>query len=221
MTIFIEWVKNRIRKGFSPIILIVGKQRIGKTCLGLRLSYEIDRNFDCDKQLFFEVRQFAKSVRKYDNKVLLLDEAGIELDSYRYSDARQRCFSHIVQSQAYKQNTLFIVLPHSSDLAKCHRKYVDALIVVMGRGTYTMYKPSVPYWDMNDIDFRTKKIEIVIDVPLPPDHIFNAYKNKFEKQVKEGIIDAEIDRLDKFLEKAKGKKAIEIPVMASQDVSSK
>ncbi len=215
MTIFITWVRNRIRRGFSPIVLVVGEQRIGKTCMALKLASMIDKNFSVEKQMFFDIISFARAVDKYKKRVLIVDEAGIELDTYRFSDIRQRCFSHIVQSQAYKQNTLFIVLPHSSDLAKCHRKYVKALLVVSGHGTYIFYRPFVPYWDMNEIEFKSRKIEYIYDVPLPPDYLYNAYKDKFEKQIKQDILEKEIDKLDRWLEKDKPKQKLNIPSIFS------
>ncbi len=208
MTIFLEWAKARVNRGFAPIILVVGKQRMGKTCTALKLAYELDKNYDPDKQMFFEVVTFAKAVNQYKGKVLILDEAGIELDTYRYSDVRQRCFSHVVQTQAYKGNTLFLVLPHSSDLARCHRKYVDALLVISGRGSYIMYRPSIQYYNMNDIDIFTKKIEWVIDIPLPPNHIFSKYKSKYETQIKQGILDMELEKLDTMLNKGNIKKDV-------------
>lgn len=208
MTILLPWARNRVRRGFAPIILIVGKQRMGKTCLGLRLASELDSNFNVDKQMFFDVISFAKATSKYNKKVLIVDEAGIELDTYRYSDVRQRAFSHIVQSQAYKQNTLFMILPHSSDLARCHRKYVDALLVIPSRGRYIFYRPTVDYWDMNEIDIRTMKMEEISNVPLPPDHLFNAYKSKYEKQIKQGIMEGEIDKLEATLNKLSDNKRV-------------
>ncbi len=198
--LILHFIEGRRKRGFAPIVLIVGKQRMGKTCLALLLAYLLDRNFDVNKQMFFDVLTFAKAVDKYDNKILILDEAGVELDSYRYSDVRQRCFSHIVQTQAYKRNTLFIVLPHASDLAKCHRKYVDALLVVTRRGGYVLYKPNIQYWDMNTIDIRTMKMEYGVGLPLPPKHLYEEYKKSFEKQIKEDILVKEIDKLDKFMQ---------------------
>ena len=201
--LLLEWAINRIEKGFSPIILIVGKQRMGKTFCGMRLAYELDNNFDPDKQMFFEIIDFARAVKQYDHKVLCLDEAGVELDTYRFSDARQRAFSHICQSQAYKQNTLIVILPHSSDLARCHRKYVDVLLVITGRGRGIVYKPTIEYWNMNDLDIKTKKMEMIYDIPKPPQNLIDSYKTKYEKQIKEGILDAEIGRLENHLGKGK------------------
>ena len=205
MTIFLDWCKAKIRRGFSPIALIVGEMRVGKTCTALTLAYGIDKNFNPEEQMFFTVRDYLNAVKKFDHKVLILDEAGVELDSYRYSDARQRAFSHIIQSQAYKQNTLFIVLPHPSDFAKCHRKYVKALLVIPSRGRYIFYSPAVRYWDLNDLEITAKKIENVFDVPMPPAHIYNAYKQKYEKQIKEGILNKEIAELDKYLGRLEAK----------------
>lgn len=208
----ISWTKNRIKRGFSPVILIVGKQRMGKTFTALTWAYAVDKNFNPEKQMFFDILSFAKAMQKYNNKVLILDEAGIELDTYRYSDMRQRAFSHIVQSQAYKQNTLLLVLPHASDMAKCHRKYVDALAVIYARGCAIVYKPVIRYWDMNDIDIKSRKMEIISEIPLPPSWLINEYKSRYEKQIKQGIMDSELDRLDKFINKIKPVKE-EIPLL--------
>ena len=201
MSIFLDWARFRIRAGFSPIILIVGKQRMGKTFAALTFASWLDKTFDPEKQMFFDILSFAKAVNKYNNKVLILDEVGVELDTYRYSDARQRAFSHIVQSQAYKQNTLFLVLPHSSDLARCHRKYVDALIVIPARRMAIMYMPSVFYHDMNEIDIRTRKATVMVGVPLPPQHLLELYKQRYEKQIKQGIMINEIEKLEIFMNK--------------------
>ncbi len=214
--LLLRWARNRVRRGYAPIILIVGKQRVGKTCLALRLAYELDKRFDADKQMFFDILSFAKAVKKYKRKVLLLDEAGIELDVYRYSDMRQRCFSHLIQSQAYLQHTLIICLPHASDLARCHRKYVDLLVVVPARGMYIAYKPSVYYWEMNEIDIHVKKIEIVYNTDLPPEHLFNVYKTKYESRIKEDILAGEIEKLDLHLDKISNKpKKQDVPSIMS------
>lgn len=206
--LFLWWAKNRIARGFAPVILIVGKQRMGKTFTALTIAHTIDPKFKPDNQMFFDIMSFANAVKKYNNKVLILDEAGIELDTYRYSDMRQRAFSHIVQSQAYKQNTLLIVLPHSADLARCHRKYVDALVVIPARKKAMVYRPNIQYWDMNNLDIRTKKMEVIYHVPLPPKWLIDEYKAKFEKQIKEGILDSEIERLNKFLNKVQPVKEV-------------
>ena len=197
----ITWIKNRIKRGFAPIVLVTGKQRIGKTCIALLFASLIEPTFNIKEQLFFDIRSFAQAYNKFNNKVFCLDEAGIELDTYRYSDIRQRVFSHIVQSQAYKQNTLFIVLPHNTDIAKTHRKYIDALICVMSRGFAVVYKPRIKYWDMNDLDITTKKMEVITQIPLPPKELYDDYKMLFEKQIKENIMGLELTRLEKELNK--------------------
>lgn len=196
---FVTWARNRIRRGYCPIVLVTGEQRSGKTCLALRFAYDLDPDFNPDEQLFFKVIDFAKAVMTKTRKVLVLDEAGIELDRFRYADARARCFSHVVQTQAYKQNTLFIVLPHNSDIAKCHKPYIKMLLVVRGHGHYKAYIPTTRYWDMNDMIITTKMIEEVYDVPLPPEYIYTAYKERYEKQIKEDILKGEISKLENVL----------------------
>lgn len=194
--LFLEWVKMKQRTGFSPIALIVGEQRVGKTCTALYFAEELDKDFDIDKQMFFDVYSYAKATQKYNKKVLVLDEAGIELDTYRYSDFRQRAFSHIIQSQAYKNNTLLIVLPHAVDIAKCHRRHVKALMVVTSRRVVKWYMPFVYYNNMNDDDIKEKYLSITPNLPLPSKGVFEHYKSKFEKQIKGKILENEIAMME-------------------------
>ena len=216
---FVTWARNRIKRGYCPIVLVTGEQRSGKTCMALKFAYDLDPNFNPDEQLFFKVIDFAKAVMTKTRKVLVLDEAGIELDRFRYADARARCFSHVVQTQAYKQNTLFVVLPHNSDIAKCHKPYIKMLLVVLGHGHYKAYIPRTRYWDMNDMIITTKMIEDVYDVPLPPEHIYNAYKERYEKQIKYDILQGEINKLEDVLNPKKIKQEAYASTLFSQDNS--
>lgn len=201
MAILLQWIRNRIRKNKAPVILVVGPPRVGKTFFTMSLCYMLDRNFSVSKNISFEIIDYAQAVSKNKFAFLCVDEAGIELDTYKYSDMRQRVFSHLLQTQQYLQNTLFIILPHGSDLAKCHKKYINAFLQIKGYGHYVMRYPIIPYWDLNNIEFFSKKIEEVWDFPPPPKHLQDEYRTYFESQMKEKILELEIDKLKKHLAK--------------------
>ncbi len=196
MTGIIRYLNNRLSKGKSPIILVVGEQRSGKTALALRIAYEVDKKFDIKKQMFFDIREFATAMHKFNKRVLILDEAGVSLDPYEHMSIKQRVYNHIVQTQAYKQNIIMLVLPFASEIGKQHRKHTSAIIECRGHGRYIAYAVMKWYSDLSLKPPRLMTIEEVYGVPLPPPHIWNTYLDEFEKSYKESILELQRGLLD-------------------------
>jgi len=197
MTLALDYIRNQLKKGYSPIILIVGKQRVGKTALALRLAFELNPKFDIEKEMFFEIEKFASCIHKCDNKVLLLDEAGITLDPYEHMSVTQRVYNHIIQTQAYKKNVIFLILPFASEIGKTHRKHVSGIIEVIWRGGYKFYSASCWHSDLSYKPPRLTLIEQISGVPLPPKHIWENYIEFGQKVYKEQILNLQIDILAK------------------------
>jgi len=195
VALIVDYFKEQLRQGFAPICLIVGRQRIGKTSLGLRLAYEFDKNFDIESQFTFKILEFVKMYDKFENKILILDEAGVELDSFRAMEVRQRVLNHVIQTQAYKHNLVFFILPFASEIGKAHRKHVNVVIDVYKRKGYKAYASWSWRPDMSMKPPRLSLIEDVYDVPLPPPHIWDKYKAESEMQFKQSILTNEKELL--------------------------
>jgi len=189
MVAIIKYIKHQRKKGYAPIILFVGKQRSGKTALALRIAYEVEKKFDIDKQMFFRIEDFANAYDKFHDKILILDEAGISLDPYEHMSITQRVYSHIVQSQAYKRNIVFLVLPFASEIGKNHRKHVSAIVHVLGRGLYSLYATTSWHPDLSFKPPRLIHVETVGLVPLPPPHIWDTYITTGQESYKKEIMD--------------------------------
>lgn len=195
--LIIRYLKHQLKTGFSPIILVVGRQRTGKTSLALRLAYELEgKDFDVEKQMFFDIPSFIRAIDKYTKKVIILDEAGVELDPWKAMDNRNRAYSHIIQTQAYKNNVIFICLPFASEFGKTHRKHVQAVIHCTKRGSYNLYSAWSWHPDLNFTKIRMTTVENVRKVSMPPEEIYNVYKNKYEKQMKKQIMDSELKKFE-------------------------
>lgn len=197
MPLLIPYIRGQMKKGYSPIILIVGRQRTGKTTLALRIAYELEgERLDVENQIFFDVEHFIKAIDKYTQKVLILDEAGVELDPFLAMNKKNRAYSHIIQSQAYKSNCILVCLPYASEWAKTHRKHISAVIHVKSRGYYSLYSAWSWHPDLNFTKIRMQHIESVRGVPLPPASIYNVYKTKYEKVIKQEIIQQELKKFE-------------------------
>jgi len=110
MPLLLDYIKYQRKNGFSPILLFTGKQRMGKTSLAMATAEAIDPGWDPATNMMFKIEDFADAYDKLNNQILILDEAGISLDPYEHASITQRVYSHIVQTQAYKQNIVFLVL---------------------------------------------------------------------------------------------------------------
>src|SRR4030066_134127 len=86
----ITYINIQRKMGFSPIILFVGRQRVGKTALALKIAYEVNHKFDIKKHMTYKIEDFAEAYDKYNNEVLILDEAGGPLDPYEHASITQR-----------------------------------------------------------------------------------------------------------------------------------
>ena len=192
----IQFIKNRMSKGYSVIILVVGGTRTGKTALALKLASMLDPKFDIEKDLFFEIDKFAIAISSQTNKIYVLDEAGIELDPYEHMAIHQRVYSHIVQTQAYKLFCLFLITPFASELGKRHSKYANVLMVVLNRGCYKAYSVHAWHGDFSQKPPRISELETIIGVPLPPTVIWKPYIEKGQAIFKESILDLQMQMLD-------------------------
>lgn len=188
MVLLIDYLKIQTKLGFSPIVLFTGRQRMGKTAMAMRIAYELDPTWDPKTCMTFRIEEFVEAYDKYSDKVLILDEAGVPLDPYEHFSITQRVYKHIIQTQAYKRNTVFLVLPFASEIGRAHCKHVTAIVEVVWRGVYVLYRTKSWHSDLSQKPPRLEKIEIVSHVPLPPPHIWEWYSSQGQTEYKESIM---------------------------------
>lgn len=193
------YIRNQRRQGFSPIIEFCGRQRLGKTRQAILNAYYIDKEngneFDLKEQLHVNALNFVKAYDKFSGRPLIYDEAGKDLDPMRAMDDINRAVSHVLQSQAYKGNPVFIILPFASDIGKAHRKQIDAVYYVYGRGKYKLYACFRWHADINDTPIRQALMEDIINVPQLPAFLEDYYRDNIEKQTKRDIMTQEVLKL--------------------------
>lgn len=200
-SLVIQHLKNEIKKGYAPIVLFVGRQRVGKTAMSMRFAWELDHSWTTDL-MTYKVEDFVEIYDKYNKKIIILDEAGVTLDPYEHMSITQRVYSHVIQTQAYKQNVVFLVLPRAKNIGRQHRDYVDIIIHVRGRGCYTAKVVVSPH---DDLSFRPPFqwiAEEKFGVPLPPAHIWKPYLESGQKQYKENILEMQKQMLTKKMKSA-------------------
>lgn len=146
---------NRMKKKLSPIILICGGQRMGKSFVAVWLAYKIlkifhsDRLFDLNRHTFYDPIDAIKNLQDKEKEPLIIDEAGAYLNKTDWYKKIIKAFDKIIQTQGYKCNCYIFISPFGSDIAKTFRKHFDFIIHVRSRGLLKVKQIPKKYDDMS------------------------------------------------------------------------
>jgi hypothetical protein len=187
---------NKMRFGYSIIIVIVGGQRTGKSHFGVWLAWRIhsyffpDVPFDVSKFTFYDPVDSIGKVGEYDHEPIIIDEAGAVLNKQEWYEKVSLAMNKIIQTQAYKCNCYIFISPFGNDIAKAFRKHFDFLVFVTSRGNIIVKKIIKKYDEINDVKIKMhfyEKIRIYKkDVPAEIWAQYDAFsKNQKEKLRKE------------------------------------
>lgn len=145
---------NRMRRNFSPIILICGGQRIGKSFVAVWLSYKIlrifhyEKKFDISRHTFYDPMEAIRNLKVMEREPVIIDEAGSLFNKTEWYRRITRAFDKIIQTQGYKCNCYIFVSPFGSDIAKTFRKHFDFIINVRRKGLLKVKQVPKRYDDM-------------------------------------------------------------------------
>jgi len=159
-SLFLTSTIDQVERDYSPIILICGKQRRGKSNIGLAvgnifMQYFHNKPFDPEKNLFFDPVDMIEKMDKSFREPLIIDEAGVLFNSQEFYSHLNIALNKIIQSQAYLNNIYIMILPMARDLAKRHRHYINFRLNMIKRGVARVHKLNIKYEDM--FEERTHK----------------------------------------------------------------
>lgn len=195
------WFKivRDLRNGESPIILVVGKPRTGKTLTAMFWSWIFKENFvkiPLEKSIWKSIDQFIGDVLKENIKqrALIIDEAQKDLDVSAWNSKLGMALVKYNGSQAIRGNILFIILPYARWLPWVQIPAINYLIMTQGNGwsTYSAHRTRPD-------DFKGRSYKVMLEVkkvPMVPQEILDQ-KDKWEIPVKEEILQEIHDGLQK------------------------
>lgn len=219
-TPFVNWVKREIRNGNTPIVVFCGRQRSGKTATAMRFAYEIYPDKFTYENVCGDVETFARRFQETDHNIIILDEASDSLYVYGWADMFQKVFSVINDTQAYKHNIVFIILPQVHKLGKLHRYDVDAIIKTTKRKNFetgkqeVFYKYKIHLKQYDDLSMKPPRVMTILDwcgaVPLPPEHLWKPYIEKGQKEFKDKLMKKNMDAMFKKLNPLQAKQRVRL-----------
>lgn len=146
---------DQVKKDYSPIILIVGKQRRGKSNMGLAIADKLmhhfhNRSFEPKKNLFFDPLELIIRMEEATQEPLIIDEAGVGLNAQEFYSHLNIAMNKIIQTQAYRNNVYILILPMAVNLAKIHRRFINFRLNMVARGVARVHKYIVRYEDFGE-----------------------------------------------------------------------
>jgi hypothetical protein len=211
---FIPALLSDVMNGYSPIIVVCGRPRTGKSKFGLFLStlcsvFLYAKWFKYKGNVFFFPRNLLKSISDDGYEIKMQDESGKDLNKRKYISELTFAFDQIVQTQGLLVNIYIFVLPFASDLVKDLRKYVDYICHVHKRGRVKIKKV---YKKEDQLvselrAFKQVTIEELIftnsDVPADLWHEFETKSFEIKKRIRQKIT-AGLGKEDDWLEAYEG-----------------
>lgn len=145
-----------MRDNFSPIIMICGRQRSGKSFIANWLAWRYKQLFNHKEDFklidrtFYNPKEAMKMIKKINHQPVIIDEAGAIFYKTEWYAQFAILFNKIIQTQGYKANAYIFVSPFGNEVVKSLRKHIDYLILVRRRGIIKVKKLPKKYDNMND-----------------------------------------------------------------------
>lgn len=160
-------IMRRMKAGYSPIVMICGGQRVGKSYFGVWLSYWImmffhDKPYPVNQNTFYDPVESIERIGDTDRQPIMIDEAGAYLNKSEWYDKVVKAMDRIIQTQGYKSNCYIFISPFGSDIAKTFRKHFDFQIFVRRRGIGVTRQIPKKYDTLKDEPVKMFRLDQVI-----------------------------------------------------------
>lgn len=203
---FIYKVFRRLKMGYSPTVAICGSQRIGKSMIGVWLSYTmmnvLGKEYDPTKNTFYEPIKAIEDLGHKEKEPLLIDEAGDVLDAREWYEQTHQALKSIINTQAYKTMLYIFISPFVIDIDKTFRKHFDFLIRVDDKGRYKAFRFVKKYDELNPNKVVYKRFldDVRVKLSSLPSDLWDSYL-AYSISEKEKIRKARVKKAEKKPEK--------------------
>lgn len=135
--------RNQIN--MNTFVLVVGNPRTSKSYCSMKLceSYleVLGKDFNVSEQLTFDdVKKFLTWSSRAEESAFILDETGTSLSPDMFFSLQQRIMRRFVQTQGFRKNVLFWVLPSIVFIQKGFRFMSNYAIRTLQQGNAEIYK---------------------------------------------------------------------------------
>ena len=136
---------KKIKNGYSPIIMICGEQRIGKSAYALSLcnnfsNFMYEEDFNFKKYSFYDTERVLVEMGDMVKRVILIDEGGESMDYLDWYEKIAKAMRSMINTQAFRGNVYVIINPFVVEILKNIRKHFNFKCYVIDRGQVKIWK---------------------------------------------------------------------------------
>jgi hypothetical protein len=192
----------RQTKQMNTFILVTGRPRTSKSAFCIKECERIaeikGQEFDIDKQLTLDdIKKFFYWSKSAYQSMFIIDEIGTQLSTNQYWSVISSIFRVYTQTQGFRENIVFMVLPFSKTLQTFFKYTADYGIKTIRQGRVSVYKTVVDTLSDKKPFFKPKYVSI--DFTLPKEKIWLPYL-QMKKEWNDKRLTTDIDVIDKINE---------------------
>lgn len=195
------WVRNRIARNQDLLALVIGPRGSGKSYASLELAHSFDRTFTVDR-VFFSVSEFVALLVDGDlqrGQAVILDDAGLFMNSRTWHDISNQLMSIVSQSFRYRGLLTFITVPEADFIDRQSRNMANLqLEATKEQGVFKVKVPEPNPFKPGEYMLKYPRIETLnqarrtvyqqlktIKLDLPPPDLSAVYEDKRQAFVRE------------------------------------
>lgn len=152
---------SMMNRGYSPIIVVVGKQRTGKSFFALWLAniihhyFHPDVPFDPTKLTFYDPIETISRIDEISLEPLIIDEAGAIFNTQEWYAKTAIAMSKIIMTAGFRGNFYIFIAPHANSIIKSYRRNFDFICHTISRGHIIVKQINKKYDEINDVKIKT------------------------------------------------------------------
>lgn len=207
MSVFLEYVRQRIRNNKNFLCSITGPTGSGKSYSALTLGQALDPAFSIERVAFspLEFMEILDTDLPA-GSVIVFDEAGVGISSQEWQSVANRLINYVLQTFRHKNYIVLFTTPHMGFIAAQSRKLFHCHMETTGilkKARQCRLKPLLIQVNQRSGDVYFKYLRVKrpgqkpqkitrIRVPLPKKALRNAYERKktaYTQELNKGILD--------------------------------
>lgn len=166
MSILIDYLDNT-SKTHTVTALVQGGTQTGKSTSVYKICSILHKRrykekWDYKKYCARSLAEFVDYFDKYDNSFIVYEECSKDLDVADWYNTMNKIFNILLQTQAYKHNCVFLVMPMSLGISKRQRRFINVGLETIRKidtekCKATVLRPTIykrTFWKLDDEALR-------------------------------------------------------------------
>ncbi len=214
---FVTYIKKRLKNNLNFVCLFQGALGIGKTYSGMSMAYQLDKEFDAEKQITFDFKETMTLInsdwfKQKKIKIILWDEPQITISNRAWQSELNKLVNYVLSTFRHQNIILIWCAPYQDFLDSQSMKLLHCIFKCKGINKKTNTSRVLPRFQQYNAEMKkTYQHSLYViegggtnkmaywDIVKPPKHLIDIYeprKTAFTDSLNKDI-QSKLDKLDK------------------------